>query len=214
MQTMYKDEAITIAPNQDRYLLSDFQHALGDLSDGFWFERCAALYWHVNVRDREFFSPHHVTLPNEMSGAAPPRNLVRVTCIDVQPDGLRSAIHLSNHPSKVWRLPWRRVRCAATEKRRSRSRTRTRRKAPKRPHRSPGCTARSNPAPRTRASTARSTSRRSPRPPSAPKLGRMPSSCVRVDASTITSWIIAPALKRGPNKRRIIHGLLKALPQQ
>src|SRR6516225_4444885 len=85
----------------------------------------------------------------------------------VQADERCSAIHLSNHPSKVWRSPWRRVRCAATEKRRSRSRTRTRRKAPKRPHRSPACTARSNSAPHTRPSTARSTSRRSPRPPSA-----------------------------------------------
>ena len=81
----------------------------------------------------------------------------------VQADERCSAIHLSNHPSKVWRSPWRRVRCAATEKRRSRSRTRTRRKAPKRPHRSPACTARSNSAPRTRSNTARSTSRRSPR---------------------------------------------------
>ena len=41
MQTLYKDEAITIAPNLDGYLLSDFQHTLGDLSDGFWLERCA-----------------------------------------------------------------------------------------------------------------------------------------------------------------------------
>ena len=48
------------------------------------------------------------------------------------------------HPSGVRRSPWRRVRCAATEKRRSRNRTRIRRKASKRPHRSP-----SNSAPRT-----------------------------------------------------------------
>ena len=75
MQTVYKDETITIAANQDGYLLSNFQYALSDLSDGFWFERCAALYWHVNVRDREFFSPHHVTLPNEMSGSEPPREI-------------------------------------------------------------------------------------------------------------------------------------------
>ena len=57
MQTLYKDEAITIAPNLDGYLLSDFQHTLGDLSDGFWLERCATLYRYVDVRDREFFSP-------------------------------------------------------------------------------------------------------------------------------------------------------------
>jgi hypothetical protein len=89
--------------------------------------------------------------------------LIRVTCIAVQANGLRSDINLS----KVGRSQWRRVRCAATEKRRSRSRTRTRRKAPKRPHRLPACTARPNSVPRTRANTARSTSRRSLRPPSA-----------------------------------------------
>ena len=44
MQTLYKDEAITIAPNLDGYLLSDFQHTLGDLSDGFWLERCATMF--------------------------------------------------------------------------------------------------------------------------------------------------------------------------
>jgi hypothetical protein len=44
MQTLYKDEAVTIAPNLDGYLLSDFQYTLGDLSDGFWLERCATLY--------------------------------------------------------------------------------------------------------------------------------------------------------------------------
>jgi hypothetical protein len=39
---MYEDEAITIRPNQDGYLLSDFQYTLGDLLNGLWFERCAA----------------------------------------------------------------------------------------------------------------------------------------------------------------------------
>jgi hypothetical protein len=51
MQTVYEDEAITIPPNQDGYLLSDFQHTLGDLLNGLWFERCAAFYRHVDVRD-------------------------------------------------------------------------------------------------------------------------------------------------------------------
>jgi hypothetical protein len=51
MQTMYEDEAITIRPNQDGYLLSDFQYTLGDLLNGLWFERCAAFYRHVDVRD-------------------------------------------------------------------------------------------------------------------------------------------------------------------
>src|SRR6516164_5533708 len=63
MQTFYKDEAITIRPNQDGHLLSDFQHTLGDLLDGLWFERCAAFYRHVNLCDRKFFSPHHGTSP-------------------------------------------------------------------------------------------------------------------------------------------------------
>ena len=49
MQPMYKDEAITIAPNQDGCLLSDFQYTLRDLLDGLWLERCAALYRHVDV---------------------------------------------------------------------------------------------------------------------------------------------------------------------
>jgi hypothetical protein len=65
-----------IAPNQDRYLLSDFQYALGNLSDGFRFERCATLYRHVDVRDREFFSPHHVTFPNRTSGSTPAREII------------------------------------------------------------------------------------------------------------------------------------------
>src|SRR6516165_3753153 len=63
MQTMYEDEAITVRPNQDGYLLSDFQYTLGDLLNGLWFERCAAFYRHVDVRDRKFFSPHHGTSP-------------------------------------------------------------------------------------------------------------------------------------------------------
>src|SRR5215472_8955189 len=63
MQTFYEDEAITIRPNQDGHLLSDFQHTLGDLLDGLWFERCAAFYRHVDVCDRKFFSPHHGTSP-------------------------------------------------------------------------------------------------------------------------------------------------------
>jgi hypothetical protein len=75
MQTLYKDEAITIAPNQDGDFLSDFQNTLGDLADGFWFQRCATLYRHVDVRYRKFFSPHHVTSPNGMSGREPPREI-------------------------------------------------------------------------------------------------------------------------------------------
>src|SRR6516225_2567909 len=58
MQTFYEDEAITIRPNQDGHLLSDFQHTLGDFLNNLWFERCAAFYRHVDVRDRKFFSPH------------------------------------------------------------------------------------------------------------------------------------------------------------
>jgi hypothetical protein len=41
MQTVYEDEAITIALNQDGRLLPDFQYTLRDLLDGLWFERCA-----------------------------------------------------------------------------------------------------------------------------------------------------------------------------
>ncbi len=70
--------------------------------------------------------------------------LVRVRSIAVRADGLRCANHLSKHLSRVRRSLWRRVRCAATEKRKSRSRTRIRRNAVRHPHRSP-----SNSAPRT-----------------------------------------------------------------
>jgi hypothetical protein len=56
VQTVYQDEAITIAPNQDWGLLPDIQHTLRDLLDDFWFERCSAFYRHVDVRDRKFFS--------------------------------------------------------------------------------------------------------------------------------------------------------------
>src|SRR5215469_15161236 len=63
MQTFYEDEAITIRPNQDGHLLSNFQHTLGDLLNNLWFERCAAFYRHVDVCDRKFFSPHHGASP-------------------------------------------------------------------------------------------------------------------------------------------------------
>src|SRR5260370_34866037 len=43
-------------------LLSDFQNTLRDLFDGLWFERCAALYRHIDHRDRKFFPPHHGTV--------------------------------------------------------------------------------------------------------------------------------------------------------
>ena len=39
MQTVYEDEAITIAPNQDGCSLSDFQYTLRALLDGLWLER-------------------------------------------------------------------------------------------------------------------------------------------------------------------------------
>jgi hypothetical protein len=65
MQTFYEDEAITIRPNLDGHLLSDFQHTLGDLLNNLWFERCAAFHRHVDLRDRKFFSPQHCTSPKE-----------------------------------------------------------------------------------------------------------------------------------------------------
>src|SRR5689334_16459808 len=86
MQTLYKDEAITIAPNLDGYLLSDFQHTLGDLSDGFWLERCATLYRYVDARDREFFSPHHFTFPIECQAARQQRNNVSLRDVSVLPE--------------------------------------------------------------------------------------------------------------------------------
>jgi hypothetical protein len=55
MQTVYEDEAVTIAPNQDGCLLSNFQHTLRNLLDCVRFERCATFDRHVDVRDRKFF---------------------------------------------------------------------------------------------------------------------------------------------------------------
>jgi hypothetical protein len=69
-----------------------------------------------------------------------------------------ATLDLSNRPSRDWRSPWHRVRCVATEKRRSRSKIRTRRKVPKRTRHCPACTASSNLSLHTRANTARSTS--------------------------------------------------------
>jgi hypothetical protein len=86
MQTLYKDEAITIAPNLDGYLLSDFQHTLGDLSDGFWLERCATLYRYVDVRDRKFFSPHHFTFPIERQARATKGNNLSPWDVSVLPE--------------------------------------------------------------------------------------------------------------------------------
>ena len=85
MQTVYEDEAITIAPHQDGCLLSDFKYTLRDLLDGLWFERCAALYrrrcsrsqiflassWYVSeVRQREILSPR--TVSKTLFQLAPP----------------------------------------------------------------------------------------------------------------------------------------------
>ena len=69
MQTVDENQAVTIAPNEDGCLLSDFQYTLRDLLDGLWLERCAALYRHVDVRDRKSFSPHHGTSPKNMQHA-------------------------------------------------------------------------------------------------------------------------------------------------
>src|SRR6516165_10168985 len=60
---LLRGRAITIRPNQDGHLLSDFQHTLGDLLNNLWFERCAAFYRHVDVCDRKFFSPHYGASP-------------------------------------------------------------------------------------------------------------------------------------------------------
>src|SRR5262249_22776687 len=86
MQTMYEDEAITVRPNQDGYLLSDFQHTLGDLFNGLWFERCAAFYRHVDVRDRKFFSPHHGRFPKGcQQHTARGNNLITSGCLSPLP---------------------------------------------------------------------------------------------------------------------------------
>ncbi len=46
---MYEDKAITISP--DQYLLSDFQHTLGDLLNSISFQGSAPFYRHVDVCD-------------------------------------------------------------------------------------------------------------------------------------------------------------------
>jgi hypothetical protein len=67
-------------------LLSDFQHALGDLSDGFWLERCATLYRNVDVRDRKFFSAHHVTSPINVRQRATKGNNLALRDVSVLPE--------------------------------------------------------------------------------------------------------------------------------
>jgi hypothetical protein len=93
MQTMSEDEAITIPPNQDGYLLFDFQHTLGDLLDGLWFERCAAFYRHVDVRDRKFFSPHHGTSPKGWQQHATKENNLSLRDVLVLPEILEPIRH-------------------------------------------------------------------------------------------------------------------------
>jgi hypothetical protein len=44
MQPVDEDQTITLAPNQDGCLLSDFKNTLCDLLDGLWLQRCTALY--------------------------------------------------------------------------------------------------------------------------------------------------------------------------
>jgi hypothetical protein len=70
MQPVCEDETITIAPNLDGCFLSDFQHTLRDLLDDLWFERCAALYWYVDVRDRNFSRLIMACLRRKHSGTA------------------------------------------------------------------------------------------------------------------------------------------------
>jgi hypothetical protein len=71
MQTVYEDEAIAIAPQQDGCLLSDFQNTLRDLLDGLWFERCAALYARRCSRSQIFLASSW-----SVSESAPTRNPV------------------------------------------------------------------------------------------------------------------------------------------
>src|SRR6516164_6102852 len=88
MQTFHEDEAITIRPNQDGHLLSDFQHTLGDFLNNLGFERCAAFYRHVDVRDRKFFSPHHWASPKECHQHATKGNNLSLRDVSVLPETL------------------------------------------------------------------------------------------------------------------------------
>src|SRR5262249_61386237 len=93
MQGFYEDEAITIRPNQDGHLLSDFQHTLGDLLNNLRFERCAAFYRHVDVRDRKFFSPHHCASPKECYQHATKGNNLSLRDVSVLPETLELIRH-------------------------------------------------------------------------------------------------------------------------
>src|SRR6516165_5787571 len=83
---LLRGRAITIRPNQDGHLLSDFQHTLGDLLNNLWFERCAAFYRHVDVRDRKFFSPQHCTSPKECQQHATKGNNLSLRDVLVLPE--------------------------------------------------------------------------------------------------------------------------------
>jgi hypothetical protein len=58
MQTVHEDEALAIAPDQDRSRLTDLKHALRNFLYGLRLERRTALHRHIDVRDGQLFSPH------------------------------------------------------------------------------------------------------------------------------------------------------------
>jgi hypothetical protein len=51
MQTLHEDEALAIAPDQDRGRLPDLEHALRNLSHSVRLKRRTTLYGHIDVRD-------------------------------------------------------------------------------------------------------------------------------------------------------------------
>src|SRR3981189_1793012 len=71
VQALHQHETVAVAPHQDRTLLPGLQDALGKLLHGRGLERRAALYRHIDVGDREFFTLHHGRSSGEVAGASP-----------------------------------------------------------------------------------------------------------------------------------------------
>jgi hypothetical protein len=63
VQTVHEDETLAIATDLDWGRLPDLKHTFGNLSHSVRPKRRAALYRHVDFRDRQPFASHHGPAP-------------------------------------------------------------------------------------------------------------------------------------------------------
>jgi hypothetical protein len=59
VQPFDEDESVPVAPDQNWRLLTNFQHARGDLLNHFGLERCSSLDRNIDVRDRKRLTLDH-----------------------------------------------------------------------------------------------------------------------------------------------------------